>query len=178
MMKKISLICVAALLCGSLAGCGNSQSKNSSKDSAKISSLKAENSSLKAKKHSSHKPSTKKDSLQDGKNNSDNTSQTSGKTGRSAASNTTAASKSQPNRQAANKSGLSPAEQANVDKGLEWDGTRKRSSFNSDADYQRYNAWHQGYNYDPSTGSLTPLNDQDMSYMRAQMNKDGGQSFQ
>lgn len=55
-MKKIGLLLAAALLCGGLAGCGNNnQSKNSNKDSAKISSLKAENSSLKAKKHSSHK---------------------------------------------------------------------------------------------------------------------------
>lgn len=173
-MKKMVLLCAAVLACGGLAGCG--QHKDNS--SAKISSLKAENSSLKAKKSSSHKQSKKKNSSQSERNKSDKASQASGKTGRSAASNTTAASKSQSNQQAANKSGLSPAEQANVDKGLEWDGTRKRSSFNSDADYQRYNAWHQGYNYDPSTGSLTPLNDQDMSYMRAQMNKDGGQSFQ
>lgn len=173
-MKKMVLLCAAVLACGGLAGCG--QHKDNS--SAKISSLKAENSSLKAKKSSSHKQSKKKNSSQSERNKSDNASQASGKTRRSAASNTTAASKSQPNQQAANKSGLSPAEQANVDKGLEWDGTRKRSSFNSDADYQRYNAWHQGYNYDPSTGSLTPLNDQDMAYMRAQMNKDGGQSFQ
>lgn len=173
-MKKIGLICAAVLLCGGLAGCGN-QSKSSSKGSSKISSLKAENSSLKAKKSSSHKRQRSDNSSQ---NNSDSASQASGKAERNSASSATAASKSQSSQQAANKSGLSPAEQANVDKGLEWDGTRKRSSFNSDADYQRYNAWHQGYNYDPSTGSLTPLNDQDMAYMRAQMNKDGGQSFQ
>lgn len=55
-MKEISLICAAILLCGGLAGCGNNnQSNTSSKDSSKISSLKAENSRLKSKKHSSHK---------------------------------------------------------------------------------------------------------------------------
>lgn len=58
-MKKIGLICVTVLLCGSLAACGNYQ-KGNNKDSAKISSLKAENSSLKAKKHShKHKKKTK-----------------------------------------------------------------------------------------------------------------------
>lgn len=61
---------------------------------------------------------------------------------------------------------------------LEWDGTRKRSSFKSDSDFQRYNAWHQGYNYDPATDSYTEMNDDQLNYMREQMNKDGGQSFQ
>lgn len=73
---------------------------------------------------------------------------------------------------------LSEAQQKNVEKGLYPDGTRRRETFKSDDDYSRYNAWHSGYNYDPSTGTLTPLNDQDMANMRAQMNKDGGQSFQ
>lgn len=55
-MKKIGLICAAVLLCGGLVGCGNNnQSNTSSKDSSKISSLKAENSRLKSKKHSSRK---------------------------------------------------------------------------------------------------------------------------
>lgn len=62
-MKKIGLLLAAALICGGLTGCGNdSQSKNSNKDSAKISSLKAENSSLKAKKNSHHKAKKSKTS--------------------------------------------------------------------------------------------------------------------
>lgn len=49
-MKKLSILCVVGLSMIGIAGCGNHQQKESSKDSAKISSLKAENSSLKAKK--------------------------------------------------------------------------------------------------------------------------------
>lgn len=48
-MKKLSILCVVGLSMIGIAGCGNHQQKESSKDSAKISSLKAENSSLKAK---------------------------------------------------------------------------------------------------------------------------------
>lgn len=169
-MKKISLICAAILLGMSLVGCG--QHKDNS--SAKLSSLKAENSSLKAKKSNSHRTKHAR------KNSSSSQSKSSNGSGnkRSSNTNTTTTSKPRSSQQTANKNSLSPAEQANVNKGLEWDGTRKRSSFKSDADFDRYNAWHQGYNYDPSSGNLTPLNDQQMSDMREQMNKDGGQSFQ
>ncbi|WP_283621365.1 hypothetical protein [Limosilactobacillus avium] len=54
-MKKISLICVSILLCGTLSGCGNRNQQKEDSESSKISKLKAENSRLKAKKSSKHK---------------------------------------------------------------------------------------------------------------------------
>lgn len=77
-MKKISLICAAILLCGGLAGCGNNnQSNTSSKDSSKISSLKAENSRLKSKKHSSRKKHKRQRSSNSSKSNNTSAGSTS-----------------------------------------------------------------------------------------------------
>lgn len=72
-MRKIGLVCVALLMAGCLAGCGN-QSKSSSKGSAKISSLKAENSSLKkAAKTRKHKVKQhQSSSASQGKDSNDN----------------------------------------------------------------------------------------------------------
>lgn len=48
-MKRLSLFCVACLLCGCLPGCGSSH-QQSNHNSEKISKTKSENSSSKAKK--------------------------------------------------------------------------------------------------------------------------------
>lgn len=162
-MKKLSIFLSALLLCMPLAACGNS---STSKSSSKSSSVKVVHHKRKhrQKKHE-RKQQAKTSSSSEAKSN------------KSSSSQQTSGSDHQHQSQQAAQSNSS-AGNNNQNSDLEWDGTRKRSSFKSDADYQRYNAWHQGYNYDPSTGSLTRMNQQQLDDMRQQMDKDGGQSFQ
>lgn len=171
-MKKISLICAVVIAGLSLCGCGNGRNYNLNKLRAEHSRLlkqtKKKNQKH-SKKHSSKSKRENKKSASNKKSSSSNKNESSNQTNHNSAGN----------QQATQNSSSVPAEyQKNIDKGLEWDGTRRRDSFKSDADFQRYNAWHQGYNYDPNTNTYTPMNDQQLNDMRQQMNKDGGQSFQ
>lgn len=181
-MKKVSLICAVALTGMSLTACGN-QSYNLKK-------LRAEHARLlkQSKEHKSHhkthkhkKQTAKREnnsksakSSSNGNTNKNRSSSSQNKKASQNGTQTTSNNNKQPNNSGQH---LDAAQQANVNKGLYPDGTRKPDSFSSSADYQRYNAWYQGYNYDPSTGSLTRMNDQQLNDMRQQMNANGGQNF-
>ena len=183
-MKKIGLICAIALTGMSLTAC--------SKQSYNLKKLRAEHARLlkQSKEHKSHRKTHKykkqtasskkendsKSAKGSNKGNTDNNRNSSSQSKKTSQSGNQTASN---NSQQQNYSGshLDAAQQANVNKGLYPDGTRKPDSFSSSADYQRYNAWYQGYNYDPSTGSLTRMNDQQLNDMRQQMNANGGQNF-
>lgn len=179
-MKKIGLICAAVLVCGSLTACGNEHSYNLKK-------LRAEHSKLlkQSKKQSDHKKHSTKEEHSSKQNASKQNSSSNNKTASSKKnekenSNNNNSQQSNNTHQKvanSNSSSIPSSYQENINKGLEWDGTRRRDSFSSDADYQRYNAWHQGFNYDPSTGNLTPMNQQQLNDMRQQMSNNGGQDF-
>lgn len=181
-MKKISLLCATLLACSGLVACGTQPSSSQATNSSKISKLKAENLSLKAKKHHKHKTHTQQSKKKTTKNSQSNSSSSQSSIKNSSSTNSNKNSNnshSNDTQQTAssNDDNIPESYKENMRKGLEWDGTRKRSSFNSDADYQRYNAWHQGYNYDPSTGQYSPMNQDQLNQMRASMNRDGGQDF-
>ena len=170
-MKKISLLCSIVLVTLSLCGCSNGHHYNLKK-------LRAEHSRLlKLSKKKNHKRN-KKHSTKVKTSTKQNTSR---KKSSSSKQNNVANHKNQQTNNkptAQNANSIPPEYQKNIDKGLEWDGTRRRDSFKSDADFQRYNAWHQGYNYDPNTNTYTQMNQQQLDNMRQQMNKDGGKNFQ
>lgn len=180
-MKKIGLICAVALVGMSLAACGN-QSYNLKKLRAEHARLLKQSKEHKGH-HKTHK-SKKQNASSKRENNSKSSSKSNTDKNRSSSSQNKSTSQNSNqitsnNSKQQNNSGqhLDAAQQANVNKGLYPDGTRKPDSFSSSADYQRYNAWYQGYNYDPSTGSLTRMNDQQLNDMRQQMNANGGQNF-
>lgn len=171
-MKKISLICATALAGISLGGCGNSHNYNLKKLRAEHTRL-LKQSKHKIHKHSkSHSTKSKKGSQQSASN----------KKSLSDIQNKSSKQNTQQNNDhhstpSNDGEHLDSAQQANVNKGLYPDGTRRPESFANNDDYKRYNAWYQGYNYDPSTGSLTRMNDQQLNDMRQQMNANGGQNF-
>lgn len=180
-MKKGLTIAVSVMAALSLAACGNN------KQSDELKKLRAEHSSLvKQSKQASHKHKQKKHSTKSkretkqsaSKSNTDSQSSANKQSNqqRQKPTNSGQQAATQPNNSGNNNA--SSANQTNAANNLEWDGTRRRDSFKSDADFQRYNAWHQGYNYDPNTGNMTPLDQQQLNQMRQEMNKDGGQSFQ
>lgn len=189
-MKRLSLICIAALTCYSLAGCGTTQSK-ATKSSSEVSSLKAENSSLKAKRHQTHKKAKKARKTDKQITKSSKSSSARSESSKSSNNNTNATNAKANGKRS--KNGHQPTDSEitssrstgdipqsykdNMARGLEWNGTRPRSSFSSEDQFLRYNAWHQGLNYDPSTNTYTQMNQQQLDDMRQQMNKDGGQSF-
>lgn len=183
-MKKGLTIAVSVMAALSLAACGNN------KQSDELKKLRAEHSSLvKQSKQDSHKHKQKKHSTKSkqetkqsaSKSNADSQSSAnkqSNQQGQNKPANGGQQATTQANNSGASNNNASSANQTNAANNLEWDGTRRRDSFKSDADFQRYNAWHQGYNYDPNTGNMTPLDQQQLNQMRQEMNKDGGQSFQ
>ena len=183
-MKKGLTIAVSVMAALSLAACGNN------KQSDELKKLRAEHSSLvKQSKQDSHKHKQKKHSTKSkqetkqsaSKSNADSQSSAnkqSNQQGQNKPANGSQQATTQANNSGASNNNASSANQTNAANNLEWDGTRRRDSFKSDADFQRYNAWHQGYNYDPNTGNMTPLDQQQLNQMRQEMNKDGGQSFQ
>lgn len=149
-MKKICLICATALVGMSLTACGNGD------HSSNLSTLKAEHSrllkkekQLKQSKHKTHKHSKSHStkSKKEAKQNASSKNSSSDVQNKASNQNTR-----QNNDHHATQSNdgehLSSAQQANVDKGLYPDGTRKPESFANHDDYMRYNAWYQGYNYD------------------------------
>lgn len=181
-MKKIGLICAVTLAGMSLAACGN-QSYNLKKLRAEHARLlkqskeqKSHHKTHKHKKQTAKKENNSKSAKGSSKDNVDNNRNLSSQSKKTSQNgNQTASNNSK--QQSYSGSHLDATQQANVNKGLYPDGTRKPDSFSSSADYQRYNAWYQGYNYDPSTGSLTRMNDQQLNDMRQQMNANGGQNF-
>lgn len=167
-MKKISLICAVALSCIALSGCGIG-SHNLHKS--------VNHSTLIKKGHSKHHKHNKKHSTKSKKSTKQSASNKNSSSSKK--NNSSDKNKQQANNKQAtqNSNSIPPEYQKNIDKGLEWDGTRRRDSFKSDADFERYNAWHQGYNYDPNTNTYTQMNQQQLNQMRQSMNRDGGQDF-
>lgn len=171
-LRKILLLSAVTFVGLSLGGCGNSHNYSLKK-------LRAEHARLlKQSKHKTHNHSNSHStkSKKEAKQNASSKKSASDVQNKASNQNTR-----QNNDHHATQSNdgehLSSAQQANVDKGLYPDGTRKPESFANHDDYMRYNAWYQGYNYDPSTGSLTRMNDQQLNDMRQQMNANGGQNF-
>lgn len=159
----------------SLSACGNEHSYNLHK-------LRAEHAKLlkQYKKHSTHKHKNKHSAKPHtpAKQNNSNQSNSS-KNNKKAISRNISESSKITNHHSTRNDGahLDSAQQANVNKGLYPDGTRRPDSFANSSDYQRYNAWYQGYNYDPNTNTYTRMNDQQLNDMRQQMNANGGQNF-
>ena len=89
-MKKIGLICAAALVCGSLTACG-SQSTKAKNSSSEISSLKKENSQL---KHKHHKKQNKKKQSSSSSASSNSNSQNNNQTNNQANASTQQATQS------------------------------------------------------------------------------------
>jgi len=195
-MKKAVLICAVALTGMSLAACGNQSSK-----SDKLSSLKAEHSSLVAeskkqakyshKKHSKKKhhqeteiSKSTKESNSGTNKHSENNNSVKSNTPKSFNDNGTP-KKATSNNQSANSNVVSASSSNSYDQTDNYHGdysryrtgTRKPETFSNDQDYQAYVAYYQGYNYDKSTGQMTPMNDQQLNDMRQQMNNNGGANF-
>lgn len=170
-MKKIGLLCALLLTSLTISGCGH-HSYNLNKLRSEHARLLKEAKSQKNKHHKKHNSgkATKKD----------------GQSNKSRPKNNQGNKQSSSQHQSANESTKNshepsiyddPKVQDNLRRGLTVFGTRPRSSFKSDADFQRYNAWHQGYNYDPSTNTYTEMNQQELNDMRQQMNQNAGQNF-
>lgn len=174
-MKKISLICSVVLAGLSLGGCGNGHHYNLNKLRAEHSKLLKQTKKKDHKHNKKHSTKSKKTTQQStsNKNSSSNNKDKTSNQNKQQNNNSQQASQDE-----YKGMHLSPEEQANVNKGLYPNGTRRPESFANMDDYKRYNAWYQGNNYDPSTNTYTPMNQQQLDNMRQQMNKDGGQSFQ
>lgn len=181
-MKKISLLCMTFLASLSLAACGKSHSYNLNKLRAEHARLLKQNNNKKHKHAKKHSPRSKKATQQSAVNkkassNEDSQSKASDSSQNESSGNNKHSINEQTKHDGDKGEHLSPAEQANVNKGLYPNGTRRPETFANMDDYKRYNAWYQGYNYDPTTNTLTPMNDQQLNDMRQQMNADGGQNF-
>lgn len=193
-MKK-SVLISGVLFCGlKLGGCGASTSKNNN-----LKALRTEHAKLLKEtetEHHKHKDQNKKHSVKanmsaqqsssslSNKNSSSNNNKL-GNQNKKNQSNSSANKPQQNNLQQGHQSSqqnnssqyIDPAQQENVNRGLYPNGTRRPESFANMDDYKRYNAWYQGYNYDPSTNTYTEMNQQQLNNMRNSMNKDGGQDF-
>lgn len=176
-MKKLTLITVALLATLTLSGCGNSHNYHLNKLRAEHSKLLKESKKKDHKHKKKHSAKSKKSTKQSAAkknlsaNNQNKASSQNDQQNGSQQSSTVTGDANQSKH-------LDPQSQANVNKGLNWDGTRRRSSFSNDNDYRRYLAWEQGYNYNPNTGQTTRMNDQQVNDMRQQMSQNGGQNFQ
>lgn len=173
-MKKISLICAVALAGLSLGGCGNGHHYNLKKLRAEHSRLLKQTKKKDHKHNKKHSTKSKKSTKQ----SASNKNSSSGNKNNSSSSNGQKNNNDQQASQDEYKGmHLSTEEQANVNKGLYPNGTRRPESFANMDDYKRYNAWWQGSNYDPKTNTYTPMNQQQLDDMRQQMNANGGQNF-
>lgn len=172
-MKKITLITVPLLATLTLSGCGNSHNYHLNK-------LRAEHSKLlkqSKKKDHKHKKKHSAKSKKSTKQSAANKNSSSNKQNKASSQNSQQNNNQQSTKNSNNGEHLSPEQQANVAKGLYPNGTRRPESFANHDDYLRYNAWYQGYNYDPNTGQTTPMNQQQLNDMRQQMSQNAGQNF-
>lgn len=173
-MKKVNLICAVVLVGLSLGGCGNGHHYNLQKLRAEHSRLLKQTKKKDHKHNKKHSAKSKKSTKQSASNKNSSSS----KKDKASSSNGQQSNSQQASQDEYKGMHLSPEQQANVNKGLYPNGTRRPESFANQNDYKRYNAWYQGYNYDPNTNTYSRMNDQQLNDMRQQMNANGGQNFQ
>lgn len=173
-MRKITLLSAVLLAGLSLGGCGNGHNYNLKKLRAEHARLLKQTSKKNHKHTKKHSAKSKKSTKQ----SASNKNSSSNKQNKASSQNKQQNNNQQATQISNNGEHLSPAQQANVNKGLYPNDTRRPETFANQNDYKRYNAWYQGYNYDPNTNTYTRMNDQQLNDMRQQMNANAGQNFQ